>query len=368
MAADLFAPIEVGAWKLANRIVMAPMTRSRAGAGDAATPLMAQYYAQRASAGLVVAEASQISPEGQGYVGTPGIYSAAQVDGWRRVTNAVHAAGGTIVLQLWHVGRIAHPDNKPAGAGSVAPSALAAEVKVFTPNGLFAAPVPHALTAGEIERLIGDYAQAARNALAAGFDGIELHAANGYLIDQFLQDGANRRTDDHGGAIGNRCRLLFEVCDRLIGVVGTGRLGVRLSPFGVFNGISDSDPAALLAAAMAGLSQRALAYLHVVNQEVSGDRNTGLHEVDVAAFARRHYSGTLVVAGGYGAESAQAVLSAGGAEMVAFGRPFIANPDLVQRLRSGASLATGDRATYYTEGPAGYTDYATAPGAAFTRE
>jgi N-ethylmaleimide reductase len=354
----LLSPTQVGAWPVRNRAVMAPMTRSRAGARDVATALNARYYAQRASAGLIIAEASQISPEAQGYIRTPGIYSEAQIDGWRLVTRSVHEEGGTIILQLWHVGRVSHPDNRLPGTRSVSSSALAPSIPIFTANGLQPVPVPHVLGREEIALVVEDYASAALNALDAGFDGVELHGANGYLVDQFLQDSANRRGDDYGGTPDNRCRFLFEVCDRLAEVVGPDRLGVRLSPFGNFNDISDSDPRHLFATAMAGLAKRRLAYLHVINVEATGDRSAKqAAAVDVAAFARQHYDGILILGGGYTLASADEALRNGRADLVAFGRPFISNPDLVGRARSGIALAPADRSTFYTEGPAGYTDY-----------
>lgn len=359
----LMAPMQLGAWHLPNRVVMAPMTRSRAGAGEAATASTARYYAQRATAGLIVAEASQVSAEGQGYLRTPGIHTRAQVEGWRLVTEAVHARGGRIVLQLWHVGRVSHPDNRPAGARSVAPTARPAAVRIFTSSGMWPAGTPQCLTTNEVAGVAADYARAARNALEAGFDGVELHGANGYLVDQFLQGSSNDRTDRYGGSAENRCRFLFETVDCLGEAIGAERVGVRLSPFGVFNDVRDEAPAELFATAMRGLSERRLAYLHVINPEVSGDRTRGEAGVDVPAFAREHYRGTLMVAGGYTPESGDALLRAGKADLVAFGRPFISNPDFVDRVRRGLPLAPSDRATYYTEGDRGYTDYPDAEGA-----
>jgi N-ethylmaleimide reductase len=357
---QLLSPLALGALSLRNRIVMAPMTRSRAGEGDAATALNATYYAQRACAGLVIAEASPISAEAQGYPRTPGIHSAAQVAGWRLVTDAVHAERGTVVLQLWHVGRISHPENRLPGTRSVSASALAPKARIFTPSGLHPVPVPHALERAEIAAVVADYARAARRALDAGFDGVEIHAANGYLIDQFLHDGSNQRDDEYGGSALNRCRLLFEVCDAVGAEVGRDRVGVRLAPFGVFNDAADSDPAALFAAAIGGLASRGLAYLHVINVEASGDRHAkAAAPVDVAKFTRARYPGALIVGGGYTPESAEAALQRGDADAIAFARLFIANPDLVERVRRGAPLAEPDRATFYTTGPAGYTDYPT---------
>src|SRR5262245_17424251 len=244
-ARELFAPIEVGPLTLPNRIVMAPLTRSRAGPGNVPTPLSALYYAQRASAGLIISEATQVAPEGQGYVSTPGIHSDEQVAGWKSVTGAVHACGGRIVLQLWHVGRISHPSFQPGGGLPVAPSAIRPNAQAFTQNGFEPIPTPRALETGEIPSVVQQYAKAAQNAMEAGFDGVEVHAANGYLIDQFLQDRTNKRSDQYGGSIGNRTRFLMEVMDAVISAVGRGRVGVRISPQNVANDIDDSDPQAL---------------------------------------------------------------------------------------------------------------------------
>ncbi len=357
MTGLLFEPLQLGAWTLPNRIAMAPMTRSRAGTDDVATGLNAEYYAQRADAGLIIAEAAQITPEAQGYPRTPGIYSDAQVAGWRQVTDAVHKAGGRIVLQLWHVGRISHAENRRTPEPPVAPSAFAAQGKIFTPQGVRDFQQPRALRSEEMPRLAADYAAAARRALAAGFDGVEIHAANGYLIDQFLHASSNKRDDRYGGSIENRCRLLFEICDAVCQAVGADRVGVRLSPFGTFNDVDDPEPEALFAAAIGGLNRFGLAYLHVINLEVTGDRWSKATGAAVVRFARQHYQGKLMAAGGYGNDSAEATLREGQADIVAFGRPFISNPDLPYRLRRGLALAEPQRATFYTEGPQGYTDY-----------
>ncbi|MEO9228433.1 MAG: alkene reductase [Devosia sp.] len=353
----LFSPVRVGDWDLPSRIVMAPMTRARSGPEGVPLPLSATYYAQRASAGLMVAEATQISADGQGYLRTPGIHTPAQIAGWRAVTQSVHRAGGRIVLQLWHVGRVSHADNREPGSRCVGPSPLAADVKIFTPNGMLPAPVPHALDTAEIAAVIRDYTHAAKNAMEAGFDGVEIHAGNGYLIDQFLQGSANRRTDEYGGEATNRCRFLWEVCEAVMAAVGPGRTGVRLSPFGVFNDVSDDDPARLFAIAIAGLERLKPAYLHVINPEVSGDRTVKATKVDAARFSRRHFSGKLLVAGGYTRDLAEAAIQDGVADLIGFGRSYIANPDLVDRLRQGTALAAAVRATFYTEGNPGYTDY-----------
>lgn len=355
----LFSPVQVGALRLPSRIVMAPMTRARSGPHGVPTALNAEYYAQRASAGLIVAEATQIGDEAQGYMRTPGIHTPAQVAAWKAVTQAVHDAGGRIVLQLWHVGRVSHPENREPGTRSVGPSPVAADVRIFTPTGMHPAPVPHALSAGEIRAVVDDYARAARNAMDAGFDGVEIHAGNGYLIDQFLHANANLRDDDYGGSAAHRSRLLWEAAEAVADAVGAQRTGVRLSPFGVFNGVSDPDPARLFETAIRGLDAMGLAYLHVINPEVSGDRaaRTGAAEADVPRFCRERFSGKLMVAGGYDRDSAEQALRRGDADLIGFGRPYIANPDLAARLKRGAPLATPDRATFYTEGPRGYVDY-----------
>ena len=270
-------------------------------------------------------------------------------------------AGGRIVLQLWHVGRVSHPDNRAPATRSVGPSPIAARVRIFTAAGAHPAPVPHALTALEIARIVEQYVRAARNAIAAGFDGVEIHAGNGYLIDQFLHASSNQRTDDFGGSAQNRCRLLWNVCEAVCAAVGAGRTGVRLSPFGVFNDVDDPDPAGLFDVAIRGLSSRRPAYLHVINPEVSGDRSVAAAGEGAARFARQRFEGPLMVAGGYGAESAESALREGIADLVGFGRTYIANPDLALRLREGIALAQADRATFYSDGERGYTDYPAAP-------
>ena len=353
----LFSPLRVGALELPSRIVMAPMTRARAGLLGVATPLMAQYYAQRASAGLIVAEATQISEEGQGYLRTPGIHSDEQIAAWRQVTSAVHDAGGRIVLQLWHVGRVSHQDNRVPGTRSVGPSAIAPRTRIFTSTGIHAAPTPHELSVPEIEALVRQYASAARNAIEAGFDGVEIHAGNGYLIDQFLHSNANHRSDTYGGSPQNRSRLLWMVCEAVCHAIGKDRTGVRLSPFGVFNDVDDADPAQLFDVAIRGLAPMHPAYLHVINPEVSGDRSVCVESHDAAHFSRERFDGLLMVAGGYDAQSAERALLEGKVDLISFGRPYISNPDLAARFRDGTALTPADRATFYTEGARGYTDY-----------
>jgi N-ethylmaleimide reductase len=366
-ASLLFQPLRIGALHLNNRIVMAPLTRSRAVGEGLPTELHVAYYAQRAGAGLIIAEATQISPEGQGYLRTPGIYSDAQISAWRRVTDAVHQAGSAIVLQLWHVGRAAHPANRLISDPPVGPSDIPAPGTIYTPSGLVPFPTPRALKELECLRIAGDYARAARNALQAGFDGIEVHAANGYLIDSFLHDHTNRRTDPYGGSVENRTRLLVEIAKAVGDAIGPDRVGVRLSPFGSFNGVQDSDPASLFDHAVRGLDALDLAYLHIINPEVSGDRSvTGPGAdpkmQDVPGFVRARFSGRLIVAGGYDKNSAEQALASQLADLVAFGRAFIANPDLPRRLALDVPLNEADRRTFYTSGPEGYVDYPTLKG------
>lgn len=354
---SLFLPYELGHLNLPNRIVLAPLTRSRAVREGLSGDLHAEYYSQRASAGLLIAEATQISVEAQGYPSTPGIYSRDQVNAWRPVTDRVHKAGGKIFLQLWHVGRAGHPANRVRPLQSVAPSGLAAPGEVYTKGGVFPFPEPRALRHEELPRIVGDYVTAACNAIAAGFDGIEVHAANGYLLDQFLQSSSNQRQDEFGGSIENRTRLLFVVAKAICNAIGPEKTGVRLSPFGVFNGVCDDTPDNLFDAAIRGLSSIGIGYLHVINPEISGDRSTQGADIDVPRFARQRFKGPLIVAGGYDKEKAERVIDAGDADLVAFGRWFISNPDLPERLQTGAPLAEPDRSTFYTSGPRGYTDY-----------
>ncbi len=360
MATDtLFQPLRAGALELPNRIVMAPLTRSRAGDGNVPTPLNAEYYVQRASAGLIVTEASQVSPLGQGYAWTPGIHSAAQVEGWKRVTDAVHARGGRIVLQLWHVGRISHPALH--GQTPVAPSAIRARNTtsfIVDAQGPRQAPTaePRALTLAEIADVVADYAQAARNAKVAGFDGVEVHGANGYLLDQFLQSGSNVRTDAYGGSVARRARLLLEVVDAVADVWGRERVGVRLSPLGSFGDMHDDTPEETFGYAVAELDRRGLAYLHLIDPA-----GTGAADADTAArmlaHLRTRWRGALILAAGQTAASAAAAIEAGRAELVAFGRAFIANPDLPARIRRDAPLNEPDPSTFYGGGAEGYTDY-----------
>jgi N-ethylmaleimide reductase len=352
---DIFSPFELGPLPLPNRIVMAPMTRNRAGPGNVPGPLNATYYAQRASAGLIVSEATQVSPQGVGYPATPGIHSAAQIAGWKGVTEAVHAAGGRIFLQLWHVGRISHPSLQPDGALPVAPSAIAPAGQAMTRDGLKPFVKPRALETAEIAGIVEDYRRGARNARTAGFDGVELHGANGYLIDQFLRDRTNRRTDRYGGSAVNRARFLVEVTEAIVGEWGADRVGVRLSPTNPFNDMADTDPAATFTAAAGELNRFGLAYLHVV-EPVAGDP-VSAGEIPDIGFFRRLWRGALMGNKGYDLARANAVLRAGLADLISFAALFLANPDLPARLRRGGPFNPPDRKTFYGGTAAGYTDY-----------
>lgn len=362
---NLFERVSFGALELSNRIVMAPLTRMRSSQpGNVPNELNATYYAQRASAGLIISEATQVSPRGQGYPATPGIHSPEQVAGWRLVTDAVHRAGGKIVLQLWHVGRISHRSHQPNGELPVAPSAIKPSGGTFSadwkPVGF---ETPRALESAEIPGVVAEYVQAARNARAAGFDGVEVHGANGYLLDQFLQDGSNQRTDQYGGSRENRARLLLEVIDAVGAVWGVDRVGVRLSPYGTFNDMRDSDPVGLFTYVLEQLSERGIAYVHLIEPRSSnaGGADAVVENApDTAKIFGSVFRGGLISAGGYDAESAAAVVAAGDADAVAFGRFFISNPDLPHRIKSGIPLARYDRSTFYGGGVRGYTDYPTA--------
>ena len=353
--AELFQPFQLGALALRNRIVMAPLTRIRASSGtEAPNELMAEYYRQRASAGLIVSEASQISQQGQGYLHTPGIFSDEQVLGWRGVTEAVHAADGAIFIQLWHVGRVSHVSLQPGGGAPVAPSALAAKTMAFTETGFTAASEPRALALSEIPGIVADYAKAAENAVAAGFDGVEVHAANGYLLDQFQKDGSNHRTDAYGGSIANRCRLTLEVVDAIAKILPPERIGIRLSPNSPANDALDSNPQPLFDHLVAELSKRKLGYIHVIEGATGGARD--ISSFDFAAL-RKAFNGVYMANNGYDRQLALDAVASGAADLVAFGRPFIANPDLVERLRRDAPLNTVNQQTLYGGGAEGYTDY-----------
>jgi len=354
-ASVLFQPFTLGDLVLPNRLVMAPLTRNRATHGsDAPNALNATYYAQRASAGLIIAEATQISRQGQGYIWTPGIYTEAQVAGWKQVTDAVHARQGRIFLQLWHVGRVSHVSLQEGGAAPVAPSAIPAKTKTYIESGFADVSPPRALELAEIPGIIADYRRAAENAKAAGFDGIEMHAANGYLIDQFLRDGSNHRTDQYGGSIENRARFGLEVADALLQVFPKERIGVRISPASPANDVHTSDPAEVFGYFVSELGRRGLGYLHVIEGETRGSRDPGA--VDFGAL-RRSFPGAYMANNGYTRELAAEAVREGRADLIAFGRAFIANPDLVERLRQNAPLNAPDEATFYGGDAHGYTDY-----------
>jgi N-ethylmaleimide reductase len=350
---DIFNPLTAGLLNCKNRVVMAPLTRSRAGPGNVPHVLNALYYAQRASAGLIISEATQISPDGQGYISTPGIHSEEQIEGWRIVTKAVHVAGGCMVLQLWHVGRISHPSFQPGGALPVAPSAIKPNARAFTKMGFESIPTPRALDTKEIPGIARQYAKAADNAMAAGFDGVEVHAANGYLIDQFLRDRTNKRSDQYGGSIENRTRFLLEVIDAVTNTVGRERVGVRISPQNTQNDIDDSDSQALFNYVAKSFARKGLAYLHVIEGDTSGK--------PVATFdyiaLKRLFGGLVIANNNFDRTRANAALAEGRADMIAFGKPFISNPDLVIRMFLGARLAMANRETFYGGGEEGYTDY-----------
>jgi N-ethylmaleimide reductase len=353
----LFDPIRIGEVDLANRIVMAPLTRDRAAPGQVPSELAVEYYRQRASAGLIISEASQVSPEGQGYLDTPGIYSAEQVAGWRRVTDAVHAEGGRIVVQLWHVGRISHVSLQPNGQMPVSSTARRAEAKTFTRDGFVPVSAPRALRTDEIPAVVASYRDAARNAMDAGFDGVEVHGANGYLIDQFLRDSINDRTDEYGGPIANRVRLLVEVMQAVVGAIGGARTGLRLSPVTPSNDAGqDSDPQALFEHALGELAPLRLAFVEVVEGQTAGARDYA--PFDYAAL-RRRFAGAWMVNNGYQRQMAMGAVASGAADLVSFGRPFIGNPDLVRRLRENAPQNALDPGTLYGGGARGYIDYPT---------
>lgn len=353
-ASKLFEPYKLGAITLSNRTVMAPLTRNRAVDGFVPNPLAVDYYGQRASAGLLITEASQVSQQGQGYQDTPGIYSKEQVAGWRKVTDRVHERGGHIYLQLWHVGRISHTTLQPNGGAPVAPSAVRANGKTFVGGGFADVSEPRALALDEIPGVIDSFKRGAANAIAAGFDGVEIHGANGYLLDQFAKDGANKRTDTYGGSIENRARLMLEVSQAVANEVGAERTGIRISPVTPANDVSDSNPQPLFDHIVDGLNALKLIYIHVIEGATGGPRD--IAPFDYASL-RKRFSGTYIANNGYDLALANKVLAANEADLIAFGKLFISNPDLVERLKRGAELNTPDKATFYGGGAKGYTDY-----------
>lgn len=350
----LFSSYQLGNIELANRIVMAPLTRNRAGKGLVPSEFAADYYAQRASAGLIITEATQVSPQAQGYQDTPGLYTSEQIDAWRKVTDTVHAKGGKIFVQLWHVGRISHVDLQPNGASPVAPSAIRADTKTFVNNTFTEVSEPRALELHEIPAIVSDFRQAAKNAITAGFDGVEIHAANGYLLEQFIKDGANQRTDIYGGSIENRARLLLEVVEAIVSEIGANRTGVRISPVSPANGISCNEPQPQYNCITEQLNRLGIVYLHVVEGATGGPR-------DIAPFdypaIRNRFDQTYLANNGYDLELANAHLQSEEADLFAFGKLFISNPDLVERLKHGFPLANLNPSTLYGGGAEGYTDY-----------
>ncbi|WP_029416930.1 alkene reductase [Brevundimonas bacteroides] len=360
MTSPLFDPIELGALKLKNRIVMAPLTRSRAVEGEVPNPLAPEYYGQRASVGLIISEATQISRSGQGYPNTPGIFTDAQVEGWKRVTDAVHARGGLIVAQLWHVGRVSIAAYQPDGRPAVAPSAIAAEGKAMKEDfTMVPFETPRALTLDEIQGVIADYAHAAEMAKKAGFDGVEVHGANGYLIDQFLKDGSNQREDRYGGSVENRLRFMLEVVSAVVAVWGADRVGIRLSPSNGANGTMDSDPASVFVPAAKALRPFGLAYLHLIEGEPGTPMSIKGDAPPLAARIREAFAGPLMLNGGLTRELAEKAMSEGRADLVSVGVPVLANPDLVERWKRNGPLNAPDKATFYGGGAKGYTDYPT---------
>ncbi|QOR39822.1 alkene reductase [Billgrantia diversa] len=358
----LFQSYTLGDLTLPNRVVMAPLTRSRASQpGDVPNDINAEYYRQRAGAGLIIAEATQVSPQGKGYAFTPGIHSEAQVEGWGKVTDAVHDAGGRIFLQLWHVGRISHPELQPNGQLPVAPSALrpkGAKTYISTDSGMVDIPTPRALETEELPDVIEQYRQGAENAKRAGFDGVEVHAANGYLLDQFLKSGSNQRTDAYGGSLENRMRLPLEVVEAVAEVWGTERVGVRVSPTGSFNAMQDDNPRETFGAFARALDERGIAFLEVVEDSFQGNHESGRPESVIDAI-RTGFSRTYIGNGAYNADEAGQRIDNGQADLVSFGRPFIANPDLPERFRRQAALNEWDDTTFYGGDERGYTDYPT---------
>ena len=353
---DLFTPLQLGAVRTPNRIFMSPLTRCRADDGHVPSDLAVEYYRQRASAGLIITEATSVSPRGFGYPSTPGVFTPAQVEGWKRVTAAVHAAGGRIALQLWHVGRVSHPAYQPDGAPPVAPSAVRPRGQVFTGAGMEEYVTPRALETGEIAGIIEEYVHGARMALEAGFDGVEIHNANGYLPDQFLRDGTNHRTDRYGGSVQNRARFTLELTEAVVGVWGADRVGIRFSPGGVFNDMHDSNPLETFGHVLRELNRFGLAYAHITQvsaQDIAHGAKDGVGPREL----RPHFQGNVIAAAGFTKETGTRALAEGWADAIAYGVLFLANPDLPERFRREAPLNEPDEATFYTPGPKGYTDY-----------
>ncbi len=354
MTKSIFEPFQLGDLELSNRLVMAPMTRNRAGEGNTPTALTAEYYRQRAGAGLIITEATQVSADAVGYPATPGLHNDTQIKAWKSVTDAVHQQGGKIFVQIWYCGRVSHPSLLPEEHTPVAPSAIKPEGEAITYSGMQPYVMPKALSKAEITEIADQFRQAAANSKQAGFDGIEIHAANGYLIDQFLRDGSNQRDDEYGGSVENRMRFLNQILDAVLEVLPANRVGIRLSPENSFNSMSDSDPANHFSYFVQQLNHRKLAYLHVLQ----GDMMTQQNAVDYVAL-RHQYQGIYMANSGYDKARAEQSLSNGDADLIAMGVPFLANPDLVERLKSNAALNTANQETFYGGGEVGYTDYPT---------
>ena len=357
--ADLFTPVQLGSYHLNHRVVMAPLTRMRAGEGNVPTALNVHYYQQRASeGGFIISEATQISPQGYGYANTPGIHSLEQIEGWKKVTKAVHSKGALIFLQLWHVGRVSHPSLQPNGERPVAPSEIAPEGVAFTHEGEKPFVIPRALKTEEIPGIVEDYRQAAKNAMTAGFDGVEVHSANGYLLDQFLHESSNQRTDQYGGSITNRCRLTLDVMNAVTAVWGSDKVGIRLSPGSTFGNVEDTNKQALFDHLIAELNAFNLAYLHLVEPRIKGNITINQPQYNLGSdHYRPLYQGTLLAAGGYNRETGNEAIAQGIADLIVYGRLFIANPDLPKRFRLNAPLNDYNRDTFYGGDQTGYTDY-----------
>lgn len=355
----LYSPYPLGSLTLSNRCVMAPLTRNRANANREPVDMNVTYYEQRASAGLIIAEATQICPEGQGYISTPGIYSEGQIQGWKKITDAVHKKNGKICLQLWHVGRISHSELLPNHMPPQAPSAIRAKAKTFISSGLADVSEPEALKIDEIKSLVKQYAKATLNAQKAGFDMIEVHAANGYLIDQFLRDKTNHRDDEYGGSIENRARFLLEIIDEIIKVYPANLMGCRISPASTFNDIDDSDPQSLYSYVVSELGKRKLAYLHIIEGETGGkrDANPKVNFAELKKLFKAHGGLNIMANNGYNKTMAENAIEKNEADLIAFGVPFLANPDLVMRLENNLPLNKPDQKTFYGGTEKGYTDY-----------
>ena len=355
MSNDLFSPIQLAKLTLPNRIIMAPLTRSRATLDGTPTPIMAEYYRQRAGAGLIISEATNISQQGTGYPYTPGIYNQLQIDKWKKITDAVHEAEGRIFMQLWHVGRHSHPYYQVAGDLPVSASAVRERGTIKTPEGIKETVTPRSLHIPEIKEIVNQYGQAAENAIEAGFDGIEIHGANGYLIDQFLQDGSNQRGDEYGGSVKNRSRFLFEIVEEVINRIGKHKTALRLSPSGIKLDMSDSDPVGTFSYVIDKLNHFDLAYLHILEplEDVS---HLPHYLKEITPYFRKIYSGTLMTNGGFDSKAGNKFIQDGTADLIAYGKPFISNPDLVEKFKNGVPLTEWDAKTFYTQGKEGYIE------------